>query len=172
MSEQPIGTWPQAERYDPELIQVLRDINAGLREISEQLGRIIMSQSDIDAAATALTGAAATLGTVAADLQSATANITAEIAALKTANPGVDTTALNEAVAGLAAPLAALNAADTAVDALEVPPGLVPARRRGTRSGKWLAAGRERIGQRASLPSRAGITTSRPPACRRTPGSR
>lgn len=79
-------------------------------------------QQDIDAATTAITGLETSVSAVAADLNAAVTNITAEIAALKQANPAVNTSALDAAVAGLAAPLAALQSADTAVDALETPP--------------------------------------------------
>ena len=113
----------------PDTLRILNDINtqfvlvnAQFREVNQKLEKIIMSQSDIDAATSALTSAASTLGTITTDLTAAVANITAEIAALKAANPSVDTTALNAAVAGIAAPLAALQSADTAVDALETPP--------------------------------------------------
>jgi predicted negative regulator of RcsB-dependent stress response len=102
------------------------------RVLREQLNRIernteaIMSeqsttQADIDAATTAITSLTATVTTVAADLETAKANILAEIAALQAANPAVDTSALDTAVAGLSAPLSALQSADTDVDSLETP---------------------------------------------------
>ena len=110
-----------SEFWHPELRRVLNQINAQYGAINEKLEKIAMSQSDVDAATAALTGAATTLTTVAADLTAAQANVATEIAALKAANPAVDTTALDAAVAGLSAPLAALQAADTAVDSLETP---------------------------------------------------
>lgn len=99
----------------------LAEIRAALDRIEQAQEKIAMSQSDIDAATGALTSAASTIGGVAADLETAEANIQAEITALQNANPGLDTSALNAAVAGLSAPLSALQAADTSVDGLESP---------------------------------------------------
>jgi len=50
----PIGTWPQDEHYDPALIQVLREINAGLREIKEKEDIIMAAIDDLTAADTSL----------------------------------------------------------------------------------------------------------------------
>lgn len=121
----PVKTWPRPNRDEV------------LQEIREQLDRIernqeaLMSQqsteqNDIDAATAAVTGLETSVSAVAADLQSAEANITAEIEALKAANPSVSTAALDAAVAGLVAPLAALQSADTSVDALETPAAVTP----------------------------------------------
>jgi D-alanyl-D-alanine dipeptidase len=109
-----------------------RDILRALTGINDKL-EIIMSQqsteqADIDAATAAITNLTGIVTTVAADLETAQANILAEITALKQANPAVDTTKLDAAVAGIATPLAALQTADTAVDALETPaPAPAPA---------------------------------------------
>lgn len=99
----------------------LAEIRAVLDRIEQAQEKIVMSQSDIDAATSALTSATTTISGVAADLVTAEANIQAEITALQNANPGLDTSALNAAVAGLSAPLSALQSADTSVDSLETP---------------------------------------------------
>ena len=121
--------WPAHGEHEFRTITIrmLTEIQSAIGLLAANQEKMLMSQADIDAATTALTGAATTLSTVATDLQAAVTNITAEIAALKAANPSVDTTALNAAVAGLSAPLAALQSADTAVDALETPPPAAPA---------------------------------------------
>lgn len=105
----------------------LAEIRAALDRIEQAQEKIAMSQSDIDAATGALTSAASTISGVAADLETAEANIQAEITALQNANPGLDTTALDAAVAGLSAPLSALQSADTSVDSLETPAAPAPA---------------------------------------------
>ena len=93
-----------------------------LNDIDRKVTALMAAQDDVNQAAAALVSLTNSLGTIAGDLQAAVANIQAEIAALKAANPAVDTSALNAAVAGIAAPLAALQSADAAVGALETPP--------------------------------------------------
>jgi hypothetical protein len=54
--------------FHPEILRVLNQIEAQYAQINDKLEVLIMSQSDVDAATAALTGAATTLTAVAADL--------------------------------------------------------------------------------------------------------
>lgn len=96
------------------LIRILENQGVIMSELSQQ-------QTDVNAAAAAITSAETVISTVAADLGTVLSNVQAQLAALQTANPAVDTSALDTAVAGLSAPLAALQAADAALDAIETP---------------------------------------------------
>lgn len=120
--------WPpfrHGRGWRASVTRSLEEINMKLEQIMSQQST---EQADIDAATAAITNLTGIVTTVAADLETAQANILAEITALKQANPAVDTTQLDTAVAGIATPLAALQAADTAVDALETPaPAPAPA---------------------------------------------
>ena len=113
--------WPFRSPGDRAMQQVQAQLTRLEQKVDKLMSEQTTQQADIDAATAAIGNVETTLSTVAANLQAAVTNISAEIAALKAANPAVNTTALNAAVAGLAAPLAALQAAGAAVDALETP---------------------------------------------------
>jgi hypothetical protein len=70
------------------------------------------TQADVDALTAAVSG-------VSTDLAAAVTNIQAEIAALQTANPALDLSALQTAVSGLVT-------VQGTVDALETPPPAAP----------------------------------------------
>ena len=110
---------PLFSRYS-RVLRVLNDIDG-------KVTQLMAAQDDVNSAAAALVSVTNAIQQVASDLNVAVTNIQAEIAALKAANPAVDTTALNTAVAGIAAPLAALQSADSAVQGLESPPPAPPA---------------------------------------------
>jgi peptidoglycan hydrolase CwlO-like protein len=109
-----------------DIYKLLRQVRDLAEDTDKKVSAIMAAQDDVNAAAAELVSITNTLGTIGSDLNAAVANIKAEIAALQSANPAVDTTALNAAVAGVAAPLAALQSADAAVDALETPASSTP----------------------------------------------
>jgi hypothetical protein len=98
----------------------LSDVVALLRRIEKKETRIMAVQDDINQAAAALTSLVNTVGTVAADLVAAEANIKAHVDALTA--QGVDTTALNAAVAAVPAAATQLTSAQAGIDALESAP--------------------------------------------------
>ena len=102
----PAGACPHCGNDSMAILVKLDTMQITLKEIQ-------MSQSDIDAATSAIQATEADDAVV-------VANIQAELAALKAANPAVDTTALDAAVAGLPA-------AQASLDSLETPPVVPPA---------------------------------------------
>lgn len=110
--------WPSPR---PNSRAMQEQINRIERKVDNIMSEQSQQQADIDAATTAISDENTAISAVASDLESAVANIAAEIDTLKQANPAVDTTALDAAVGSLSAPLAALQSAGTSVDALETP---------------------------------------------------
>jgi hypothetical protein len=92
------------------IIRSLRRIETALGIILERENVIMDQQDQLDADVAAVQA-------VVTDLAAATANIQAEIDALKAANPGLD-------LSGLDAAVAALQGAQAGVDALETPPAV------------------------------------------------
>lgn len=80
-----------------------RKILQAIAALDARLGAIVSAQDDIDAQVTAINAAVTSLN---ADVTS----INNEIAALKQANPGVDTTALDAAVASLTSTVGSVTA--------------------------------------------------------------
>lgn len=92
---------------DTAILDRLDRIEALLHTVIKKEKKIMDDQQHVDAEVEAI-------GAVVTDLAAAAANIEAEIAALKTANPAVDFTGLDVAVASL-------QGAQASVDALETP---------------------------------------------------